>query len=181
MPPPCAVLNPMRALLPALFLLLTAPPVFAEPAKAPPHHALAKSIGKFGAWQAATHPEDDATTCYAFTRAEAPPQKILGRGDVVLSVTRRGKSHDVVAISAGFALSGHEDAPLLAGSTKMLFYIDKRSAFARDNAAAIAVFGHELSVAAKLVGPRGMAATDHFSLKGFNAAYAAMAKACPVS
>jgi len=87
--------------------------------------------------------------------------------------------HDVVALSAGFMLSGHEDAPLQAGSTKMLFYIAGRSAFAHDNAAAIATFGHESSVTAHLPGPRGISAVDHFSLQGFSGAYAALAKSCP--
>jgi len=170
----------MRA-LPALFLsIAAAAPALADPVKTPPHHAGAPSyIGTFGQWIVATHAEGDAKTCYVFTRAEASTQKIAGRGDVVLSVTRRPKRHDVVAISAGFLLSGHEDAPLQAGATKMLFYIAGRSAFAHDNAAAIATFGHENSVTAKLAGPRGIGATDHFSLRGFTGAYAALAKACP--
>lgn len=134
---------------------------------------------KIGQWTVATHAEGDAKTCFVFTRAEASPQHILGRGDVVLSVTRRPGRHDVVALSAGFLLSGHEDAPLQAGATKMLFYIAGRSAFAHDNAAAIATFGHESSVTAHLNGPRGISATDHFSLQGFSGAYEALAKACP--
>jgi len=172
----------MRAFLPAVILLVSGHPASAEPAKAPIHHAGAPSfIGSFGQWTVATHHEGDATTCFVFTRAEASPQRIAGRGDVVLTVTRRPKSHDVAALSAGFVLSGHEDAPLQAGNTKMLFYIAGRSAFARDNAAAIDAFGHESSVAAKLNGPRGMSATDHFSLRGFASAYAALGKACPTS
>ena len=166
----------MRATLPAIVLgsfcygvCLAAP---APPAR--PH-----AVGKFGQWQAATHAEKDATTCFAFTRPEAGAQHIPGRGDVVLSVTRRPRSHDVVAVSAGFPLSGHEDASLQAGATRLLFYIAGRSAFARDNAAAIATFGHEASVTARLPGPRGIVAMDHFSLKGFGEALAAMAKACP--
>jgi len=170
----------MRALLPAFIVLMSTLAASAEPAKAPAHHAGAPSfIGSFGQWTVATHREGDATTCFVFTRAEASPQHIPGRGDVVLTVTRRPKSHDVAALSAGFVLSGHEDAPLQAGSTKMLFYIAGRSAFARDNAAAIAAFGQEGSVVAKLNGPRGISATDHFSLRGFASAYAALAKACP--
>jgi hypothetical protein len=118
--------------------------------------------------------------CYAFTRAEASTQKIPGRGDVVLTVTRRRHGHDVAAISAGFVLSGHEDAALQAGPTRLLFYIAGRSAFARDNAAAIAAFGHEQSVAARLPGPRGVVAADRFSLKGFASAFQALQKLCPV-
>ena len=161
----------MRAVLPALILCLTTQ-ALAEPVR--PH-----AIGKFGQWQTATHAEDGGTTCFAFTRPEASPQHIPGRGDVVLSVTRRPRSHDVVAISAGFVLSGHEDAPLQAGGTRMLFYIAGRSAFAHDNAAAIATFGHEASVYVRLPGPRGVTANDRFSLKGFAEALAAMSKACP--
>ncbi len=169
----------MRAVLPALFTLL-AMPAAADPGRASPRHTgAATPIGKFGEWQAATHTEAGATTCFVFTRAEASPQHIPGRGDVVLSVTRRPRSHDVVAISAGFALSGHEDAPLQAGATRMLFYIAGRSAFAHDNAAAIASFGHEGSITARLPGPRGIIATDRFSLHGFATAYAVLRKACP--
>ena len=172
----------MRAVLPALMLLVAANPAGADPVHAPPRHDGApKSLGKFGQWQLATHSEGDARTCFVFTRAEAGPQHIPGRGDVVLTVTRRPRSHDVVALSAGFVLAGHEDAPLQAGSTKMLFYIAGRSAFARDNAAAIASFGHESSISAKLPGPRGISANDRFSLKGFASAYAALNKACPAS
>jgi len=167
----------------SLVYLLACCPALADPAHPPGHRTThggaPKPIGTFGQWQAATHREGDAVTCFVFTRAEATPQHIPGRGDVVLSVTRRPKSHDVAALSAGFLLSGHEDATLQAGSTKMLFYIAGRSAFARDNAAAIAAFGHEGSVAAKLPGPRGITAIDHFSLKGFAGAYAALAKVCP--
>jgi invasion protein IalB len=173
----------MRACLSALIILTALVPALADPAaKAPARHAGAPSfMEKIGQWTVATHAEGDAKTCYVFTRAEASPQHIVGRGDVVLSVTRRPGRHDVVAVSAGFMLSGHEDAPLQAGSTRMLFYIAGRSAFAHDNAAAIATFGHESSVVAHLAGPRGLSATDHFSLQGFAGAYEALGKACPAS
>jgi hypothetical protein len=168
---------PVRLIALALLVSL---PALADPGKAPAHHAGAPSfIGQFGQWIVATRNEADAKTCFIFTRAEASAQHIPGRGDVVLSVTRRAIRRDVVALSAGFLLAGHEDAPLQAGQTRMLFYIAGRSAFARDNQAAIDAFKHESSVTARLNGPRGIAATDHFSLRGFNGAYAALMKACP--
>ncbi len=169
----------MRAPLPAIFALALAMPACAEPAKAQPHHAGAPVfLGTYGQWTVATHTEADTKTCFVFTRAQASPQHIPGRGDVVLSVTRRPNRHDVAALSAGFLLSGHEDARLQAGTTRMDFYIAGRSAFAHDNAAAIATFGQEPSVSAKLNGPRGITVTDRFSLQGFSSAYAALAKAC---
>jgi hypothetical protein len=137
------------------------------------------SLGDFFDWHAASHKEGDTAVCYIFTRAEAPVARVPGRGDVVLSVTRRDGSRDSVALSAGFVLPGHEDAVLQAGTTRLLFYIAGRSAFSRDGAAAVAAFGHEYSVAAHVHGPKGADIVDHFGLKGFSAAYAAMLKACP--
>ncbi len=172
----------MRASLPAVIALAIVLPASAEPAKVAPHHNGAPAfLGTYGQWIVATHTEADTKTCFVFTRAQASPQRIPGRGDVVLSVTRRPKRHDVAAVSAGFLLSGHEDARLQAGATKMDFYIAGRSAFAHDNAAAIATFGHEASVSARMNGPRGITATDRFSLQGFSEAYAALGKACPDS
>ena len=170
--------RPMRAVL--LMLLMLAAPSSAETAHRGQHAGAPTLLGKFGQWQAATRAEAGAATCFAFTPAEASPQHIPGRGDVVLSVTRRPHSPDVVAVSAGFVLAGHEDAPLQAGATHMLFYIAGRSAFAHDNAAAIASFGHESSVSIRLSGPRGVIANDRFSLQGFSTAYAELNKACPV-
>ncbi len=151
---------------------------FALPAFGQSTPGAPRSIGKFGEWQAALRPEPDGITCFAFTRPEAGAQHGAGRGNAVLSVTRRPRSHDVVAVSAGFMLSGREDAQLRAGDTRMLFYIANRNAFARDNAAAIAIFAHESSVMAWLPGPHGVAATERFSLAGFSAALDAMRKAC---
>lgn len=143
-------------------------------------HALGQPvfIGKFADWQAASHQEGGVAVCYIFTRAEAPVAQVPGRGDVVLSVTRREGDHDSVALSAGFMLTGHEDAVLQAGGTKLLFYIAGRSAFSRDNAAAVKAFGHEFSVAAHVHGPKGAEVIDHFGLKGFASAYAAMLRSC---
>ena len=169
----------MRGLLPVVIAVAYALPAFAQPGR---HAGAPVFLGTFGQWTVATHSEADATrTCFVFTRAQASPQRIPGRGDVVLSVTRRPKRHDVAALSAGFVLSGHEDARLQAGATKMDFYIAGRSAFAHDNAAAIATFGHEAAVNAKMNGPRGITASDRFSLQGFSEAYAALNKACPLS
>jgi len=171
----------VRAL--TVFLLATVLPALADPVHGPAHPA-ARSLGKFGEWQVAIHKSADgnpaSSTCFTFTRSEAFPHAVAGHSEAVLSVTRRPGRHDVAALSAGFTLAGREDAPLQAGATRMLFYVAGRSAFAHDNAAAIAVFGHEQSVTARLTGPRGGASTDRFSLKGFASAYAAMGQACPV-
>jgi hypothetical protein len=157
-------------------------PAFGQPARSQvaPHaaHGRPVPIGDFADWHAASHKEGGVAVCYIFTRAEAPVARVPGRGDVVLSVTRRDGQRDSVALSPGFVLTGHEDAVLQAGGTKLLFYIAGRSAFSRDSAAAVAAFGHEVSVAAHVHGPKGADIADRFGLKGFSAAYAAMLKAC---
>ena len=166
--------------VPTLLFLSFALPAFGQTPHHAPKHAAGQPmpIGDFADWHAASHKEGDAPVCYIFTRAEAPVARVPGRGDVVLTVTRRGGDHDSVALSAGFVLTGHEDAVLQAGDTRLLFYIAGRSAFSRDGAAAVAAFGREVSVAARVHGPKGLEVSDRFGLKGFSAAYRAMLKAC---
>jgi hypothetical protein len=172
-------MRPATLLLAGLASALAGQPALGQTARHAAH-ALGQPvfIGRFADWQAASHQEGGAPVCYIFTRAEAPVAQVPGRGDVVLSVTRRQGDHDSVALSAGFTLTGHEDAVLQAGGTRLLFYIAGRSAFSRDNASAVKVFGHEFSVAAHLHGPKGADIVDHFGLKGFATAYAAMLRAC---
>jgi len=157
-------------------------PAFGQPARQAAHgagHGRPIPIGDFADWHAAAHKEGGVPVCYIFTYAEAPVAQVPGRGDAVLSVARRDGQRDSVALSPGFVLTGHEDAVLQAGPTKLLFYIAGRSAFSRDSAAAVAAFGHEVSVAAHVHGPKGTDIADRFGLKGFSAAYEAMLKACP--
>jgi hypothetical protein len=157
--------------------LRAAPAPVAAPAPYLPAHP--KSIGKYGVWQAATRNEGGQAICYVFTRPVRSAPRVPGRGDAVLTVTRRPNRADSVALSAGFRLTGHTDAVLAVGDVKLDFYIDGRSAFARQNAQAVAVLTHETSVDIHMLAPRLVAVTDHFSLYGFASAYAAMNKACP--
>jgi hypothetical protein len=82
-----------------------APWVPAEEAGGAPrrHHAAWSPvpIGRFGDWQAATHPEGGVTVCYALTFARSSKPFLRGRGDVVLTVAERPRERDAVAISLG--------------------------------------------------------------------------------
>ena len=147
----------------------------AADAHAPGAHA----IGRFEDWTAAINPEGGQPTCYAFARASASSPALKGRGDVVLTVTERPGGRDAVAISAGFAFRPNATVQVVADTTRFEFYTATRSAFARDGRAAVAAFQKSRALAVKSVAPRGGAVIDQFSLRGFNAAYAAIQKACP--
>ena len=169
-------------------------PAIPPPALAPTHHAARpvaphaashpvpaapRAIGNFEDWTAATHQEAGQTVCYAFTRATVSSPPVLGRGDVVLTVTERpGAARDAVAISAGFAYAPNAEVVLQVEGTTLPFYTSQRSAFARDGHAVVGAFERGRQVVAKSPGPRNTVVTDTFNLRGFSPAYAAINKAC---
>jgi hypothetical protein len=160
------------------------PPAFGQAVKPAPRPAAAasypKAIGKFEDWTAATNKEAGQTVCYAFTRAAASSPAISGRGDVVLTVTERPSGRDAVAISAGFAFAANEAVAVVIDAQPALsFYTAQRSAFARDGHLAVQQFLKGARMVATSPGPKNARVTDNFSLRGFNAAYAAITKACP--
>lgn len=191
----------MRAPLPLLLCLSL--PVLAAPAAtpawaAPQHHtthaavrhaaappkaepsAGPKAIGKFEDWEAATHPESGQTVCYAFTRATSSNPRLPGRGDVVLTVTQRPTGRDAVAISTGYAYPANAEVMVQVEQSSFPFYTAGRSAFARNGHAAVEAFLKGRQVTARAPGPqKGQQVTDTFPLRGFNAAYQAINKACP--
>ncbi len=178
------LLRPFFWLLPALFAV--AAPAAAQTAKKPPLPAAKPArpngphaIGYFDDWTAAMHQEAGQTICYAFTRADHSTPVIPGRGEVVLTVTERNASRDVVAISAGFAYAQNAAVSVTAEPASLQFYTAQRSAFARDGHTAVAAFQKGRQVVARSPGPKGLPVSDTFSLRGFSAAHAAIEKACP--
>ncbi len=178
----------MRArhiLLSTLFLVAFAAPAVAQqhkPAKTAAH-AVGPSggpaaIGRFDDWTAATNKEAGQTVCYAFTRAASSVPALPGRGDVVLTVTERAGGRDAVAISAGFAYAANAAVTGVADPATLNFYTAQRSAFARDGHAAVLAFQKAKQLVAHSPA-KAATVTDTFSLRGFNAAYAAIQKACP--
>jgi hypothetical protein len=165
-----------------------APPALAQTAKPPakpaakpvPKPAGPKAMGKFDEWTAATNKEAGQTVCYAFTRAASSTPAVSGRGDVVLTVTERPGGRDAVALSAGFAYAANASVAVAIDTQPPLdFYTAQRSAFARDGHATVQAFLKANQVVATSPGPKNVQVADKFSLKGFNAAYAAIVKACP--
>lgn len=173
---------------PVLFLAvagLLAPPALAPSAAqaATAHPAKAagpKAIGTYEDWTAAINREAGETVCYAFTRAKSSHPAISGRGDVVLTVTERPGFRDAVALSAGFAFAQNAAVKVVIDTRPPLdFYTSQRSAFSRDGHATVDAFLKSIQVVATSPGPRDEQVVDKFSLRGFNAAYAAILKACP--
>jgi hypothetical protein len=169
-----------RPFIPLAFTL-----VFALPAAAAPTHKPAtaasgpKSIGKFDDWTAATVQEAGQTACYAFTPAQSSAPPLPGRGRVVLTVTERPTGRDAAAIEAGFTYAPNAAVTVQVDQTGFEFYTAQRAAFARDGKAAVAAFAKGSRAIARSPGPKDVAVTDTFSLKGFGVAYAAILKACP--
>ena len=149
----------------------------ATPAPAAP--AGPKQIGKFDDWTAATHLESGQTVCYAFVRAQSSSPALPGRGAVILTVTERASGRDAVAIEAGFTYATNAAVTLQVDQTGLDFYTAQRNAFSRDGKAVVAAFHKGGRAIARSPGPKDAVVTDTFSLKGFTAAYAAIAKACP--
>jgi hypothetical protein len=139
--------------------------------------SLARPLGKFEDWTAATHLESGQTVCYIFTRAQSSAPSIPGRGGVVLTVTERSSGRDAIAIEAGLAYAPNATVTVQVDQTGLEFYTSGRNAFARDGKAAVTAFGKGARAIARSPSPKEV--TDTFSLKGFGQAYAAIVKACP--
>jgi hypothetical protein len=141
--------------------------------------AAPKKLGAFEDWIAATHQEAGVTVCYAFTYVAHSVPALPGRGEVVLTVTERPTGRDEVALSAGFAYAPGATVTVQVDQAGLDFYTAQRNAFARDGKAVIAALQKGKEAQARSPGPRNTAVVDTFSLRGFSAAYAAIAKACP--
>jgi hypothetical protein len=175
----------MRATV-ALLALVLAVPAAAQPKKpAAPVRSeaastVAKKLGGFEDWVAATHQENGQTVCYAFTYAKHSAPAVAGRDPVILTVTQRPGGRDAVAISAGFDYGKSAVVNMQVETTGLDFYTAQRNAFARDGKAAVAAFGKGTQALARSPGPHdGQTVVDTFSLLGFSSAYAAINKACP--
>ena len=178
----------MRALPIVLALTLAAPALAATPApgRPPPAHPKQrtdepKPLGRFDAWTAATHLEGGQMVCYAFTRAQKSAPQVPGRGDVVLTVTERPTGRDAVALSGGYTYPSNANVRLrVERGDQEEFYTSQRSAFSRDGHITVAALLKSHEAVARGPGPHGApVVTDSFSLRGFEAAYAAISKACP--
>ncbi len=139
----------------------------------------AKPLGKFNEWSAVTREENGQTVCYAFAYPTASAPRIAGRGRPVLTVTQRPTGRDAVAFGAGYAFAANAETSLQVEQATLPFYTAGRFAFARDGAAAVGAIRKGGQATMRGPAPRGAQVADTFGLRGFDEAYAAIAKACP--
>ncbi len=173
-------LGPLAPAILAPIFLVSSPPATAAPKHHPAKEAPgAKQLGKFDDWTAVTRDEGGQTVCYAFTYPTASVPKLSGRGKPVLTVTERPSGRDAVAFSAGFAFASNAETNLQVDQASLPFYTAGRFAFARDGAAAVAALRKGREATMRSPASRGAQVSDTFSLRGFEAAYGAIVKACP--
>lgn len=152
----------------------------AKPARPVAASNAPKLIGKYDDWKVATHVEAGQLVCYMLTTARSTVPAVSGRGDVTLTVTQRpGAPRDAVAISTSIVYPPNSTVAVQVDTTAFAFYTAARSAFSRDGHASVAAFLKARQVLARSPTLKGGTVTDQFSLRGFNAAYTAMNKACP--
>ena len=155
-------------------LIAGAAPAVAQPARS----GLAPTrLGVFGAWTAAWYRDGQTKVCYAFARpSRSQPQ----RGEVILTVSHRGSSRDLVALRAGYSYPrGAPDVIASVHGQEIPFYLGTGSAHARDGNAAIAAFRAGREAVVRGSHPSRIPAIDHFPLNGFSAAYDAISRECP--
>jgi len=181
-----AISLPFASILVCLLPLTLAAPAGAQTQRPTPHPAkpaataaAPKQLGKFEDWIAATHQEAGQTVCYALARPQNSAPALPGRGEVVLTVTERASGRDAVALSAGFAFAQGAEVAVQVEQAGFQFYTAQRNAFARDGAAVVAAMQKGRQATTRSPGPHGKEIVDTFSLRGFSAAYGAIAKACP--
>ncbi len=140
---------------------------------------VAKSIGMFGDWQAATYVDGGQTVCYAFTRPLVGGKPAKGPGGAVLSIAERPTIRDAVAIAVGYTFPAGAVVSVTIDRTKQDFYTSGNSAFSRDGAGMVGAMERGSDLVALSPDPGKGTNTDRFSLKGFTAAHTAIVKACP--
>jgi len=171
----------MRGLALASLLMLAVPAAQAQQRAAP--SAQPSPLGVFQAWTAATHVEGGQKVCYAFTRARSM-EGVAGRdqNNVMLVVTHRSGSRDLVAFRVGYTFARNAEAKLFVGSNEFPFYTSGNAAFARDGRGVVNALRGGREALGRSPGPNGRGqATDTFGLNGFTAAYEAISRECPTS
>ncbi|MDE2333505.1 MAG: hypothetical protein KGK10_03100 [Rhodospirillales bacterium] len=165
--------------IPTLVLALALPAAALAPNEAFAAGPVAKSIGMFGDWQAATYVDAGQTVCYAFTRTLEGGKPSKGPGGAVLSIAERPTIRDAVAIAVDHTFPSGAVVSVSIDRTKQDFYTSGSSAFSRDGAGLVGAMERGSDLVAVSPGAGNRTTTDRFSLKGFTAAHTAIVKACP--
>jgi hypothetical protein len=163
----------MKALLAIIAILLPVAALADGPQPVGPNN------GQYGDWTAATYGTGDAKICYAFTKPESTKPPVPDRALAMLTVTARGAGQADISFTPGFTFPATAQVNLDVGHAKLPFYIQNNVAFAENTAQAMVGFARYSAAATSATGPDHIPHVDLWSLKGFSAAYKAIAAACP--
>ena len=165
----------------ALTALSICPLMLAAPAAAQD----SKLIDTFGSWSAFVGAESGKKVCYMGSVPEQEKGKYERRGDTFVLVTHRPaeKRFDVVSIEAGYTFKEGSEVTVLVGGQGYPMFTNGAVAWGRDAKADRALVGamtRGLEMVVKGTSSRATLTEDTYSLAGFTAAHAAIAKACGV-
>ena len=142
-------------------------------------------IDTFGSWSAFVRTEAGKKVCYMGSVPEKEKGKYQRRGDTFVLVTHRPaeKRFDVVSVEAGYTYKEGAEVTVLIGGQGYPMFTSGGVAWARDAKADRALVGamkRGLEMVVKGTSSRGTLTEDTYSLTGYTAAHAAIAKACGV-
>jgi hypothetical protein len=158
--------------------LILSPQAFAQGPK-----GQAKSLGKFGSYEAYTLGDGAQKVCYFVGRPKESAPKGVKRNDVYFMATNRPaqKVTGELSFSFGQKLKDGSDAELTIGKDKFKLFTKDDSAWARDAAgdkAILAALEKGQTVVAKASPAKGADFVDTYSLDGLTKAKQAIDTAC---
>jgi hypothetical protein len=156
-------------------LICVAFPAFADP----------QSIGTYQSWGAYTSKEGGQIICYMSSKPLKSEGDYKKRDPVFAEVTHRPAEHrnGVFNILAGYSLKPGAPATLQIGKQSFTLFTHGDAAFAQDAddpKIVAAMRGAAETMVFKGTSSKGTNTTDTFSLKGADAAYAEIGRACKV-
>lgn len=143
----------------------------------------AKSLGRFGDWEAYRETDGGKPVCYIGSQPKKAKGKYKKRGETYILITHRPseKSFGVVSFKAGYTYQKTSETDVIIGKKTFKLFTDLGHAFAYDqktDKALVDAMIRGARLVVKGTSSRGTKTTDTYSLKGFSAAYQAIGKAC---
>ncbi|MDX2027815.1 MAG: invasion associated locus B family protein [Alphaproteobacteria bacterium] len=142
-----------------------------------------KSLGVFGAWNTYSYTEHSQPVCYMALNVRLPKNKKIKRGAAYLTITHRPveNSKDVVSYTSGYNFKTASEVELRIAKDSFNLFTQKDTAWSRDAASDRAVtkaIRNAKSLTLIGIPSQGPSVTDTLDVKGADAAYRAISKAC---
>jgi len=175
--------------LPTLALAATNAKTSPKPAALAPAKTPSKtgtmSLGGSGAWEAFADGETEGKICFLVGKPAKSEPLSMKRIGVSMTITHRPahKVEDVVNFVSSYTFKEKSPAELYVDKKKFSLFTDKDGAWARDAAtdkAIVTAMAKAKEAVIKGTPAKGLATTDHYSLKGFASTLALIDKACGV-